>query len=449
MNRLAQTRPVRRVLCIAYFYPPSGGAGVQRPLKFTKYLPSFGWQPHVLTVSDGCFFAEDPSLNAEIGSTCTVHRAWSLEIERLAALRRHRKRQSQPLTQDHGAQTKQPQKLGALLRFGRTLLLPDPQIGWVPFAYRQARAICRTQRIDAVWSSSAPYSCHLIGLLLKRRLNLPWIADFRDAWSDDPMDILAHHKVHRWLEHRVLKHADRIVGVTQDIVRYLAERTDGPKNKYHLIANGYDPQDFLPATARPKSTAAKPSFVLTMTGSLYAKISAVPFYAGLAQFFDAHPAARAQTQIRWVGQMDHQARTDSLNALERFNIRDCITHVGYLPHRAAIEEMMAADVLLLLLFAGAGASQVMTGKVFEYLATQKPILAMAQGTAAAKLIESCKAGLVTHPNDSVGIAQALGQLWQTRHQRWPLSPARQAILEPYSRRALTAQLAQLLDGLTR
>jgi glycosyltransferase involved in cell wall biosynthesis len=221
------------LLLIAYYFPPSGGAGVQRWAKLVKYLSRLGWQVHVVSVRDGCFFATDPTLLADIPAEVEVRRCRSAELERLPFVQRVKRRVA-PETAATGPvrplprwATPSPRLLSrwtiSLLSQGRARVVPDPQLGWVPFAYRAACQVIESQRIDCVVSTSAPLSAHLVGLLLKRRFALPWVADFRDPWAHDPMGLRKIAAAHTYLEAQILRHADHVLCVSQPMVPLLAK----------------------------------------------------------------------------------------------------------------------------------------------------------------------------------------------------------------------------------
>ena len=429
----------RQLLCMAYFFPPSGGAGVQRPLKFVKYLPQFGWQARVLSVADGCFFAHDAALMQDIPPGTEVVRPTSLEIERLSFLRRQRSAHSVPGAVRTGGLSG---RLMALLTAARRHLIPDPQLGWLPFAVHAALRMHRARPVHALWSTSSPATSHLVAMAVQARTGLPWIADFRDAWSDDPMGLLAHHAIHARLEAQVVRRAQRVVAVTTPVIDFLRARRLAPDSHFAHIPNGFDPADF-PATPPPPTPGP---WQLTFTGSIYGKISTVPLLEAVARLVQRHPEARGSLQINWIGQMDRRAQADYEAALSRLDLAWASQRRGYVSHAAAIDAMHAAHTLLLPLYPGAKAAQVMAGKTFEYLAAGRPILALATPGVTADLIHRARAGLVVHPQDVAGIAAALLQLWQAHRQGGIPHHPDAAVIAGFSRVRLTQQLAGLLDA---
>ena len=300
---------------------------MQRPLNFIKHLGHLGFQSHVVSVAGGAFWAHDATLLASVPAETQVLRTGSFEFERLPLLRRLRARQSQPQTAAPKPLATRSARTIAALR--QHLLLPDAQIGWLPFALRAAQHICRNTPIDAVLTTSAPYSAHLVGLLLKKKLGLPWLADFRDAWSADPMQLLACHGVHRYLERQVVTAADRVVGVTQGVVDSVVNHDEAKSDKYHVIENGFAAEDF----AAPMVSAAQPDscrWRIAFVGSLYGKITLRYFFSALAQFLAAMPQAAAVVEVRLIGQIDRQEAAHHHAQLRQLNLGHVVSHAGYL-----------------------------------------------------------------------------------------------------------------------
>ncbi|MBD3334673.1 MAG: glycosyltransferase, partial [Candidatus Eisenbacteria bacterium] len=242
------SRP-RRVLFIAYYFPPSGGSGVQRPLKFVKYLERFGWEPVVLTVKESAAFpARDPALAADIPPSTEIHRTpiWEPHtiFQRLTGSRR-----GGAVDVDTVARWDRlsfPAR--CLSRIRATLFVPDARIGWFPFAVSRARAIHRRRPVDAVLSTGPPFTAHLIGRSVARRIGRPWVADYRDPWTHAafyPPRPGWVRRLDRRLEGRCLARADRnIVVVPAMRDEFLADHPRLAPHRFAVIPNGYDPDDF-------------------------------------------------------------------------------------------------------------------------------------------------------------------------------------------------------------
>ena len=454
-----KTTGTRHLLWLAYNFPPAGGAGVQRPVKFIKYLGEHGWQSTVLTVTPGCYLAEDPSLMADLPKDLPIYRVGSWELERLPGLRALRRQQSAAVASPPAGHSRHllRRPAAALARMlaltlarplataRARLFLPDPQVGWLPAAYPQALRLLRRQRFDAIISTSAPYSAHLLGLALQARCGLPWLADFRDAWHLDPMGIVANRHLQARLERLVLRRASQVVGTTAGLVASLATaRPAARAGCTHVITNGFDPDDFR--APPPERGGPCAHWTLTCVGSIYGRIDAVPLLEALARLCAQVPAVRQALRLRLVGQLDRRAQVAVAAAARRLGLEANLVRRGYVPHGEAIREMRQADVLLLLFYDSPGAADVLPGKIFEYIAAARPIIALAAPGAAANLIRESGCGLVVPPADVAAQQAALMRLWQAHLAGTPPPQPAPTVLAAYDRRRLTAQLATFLDA---
>ncbi|HDQ45807.1 MAG TPA: glycosyltransferase [bacterium] len=429
---------MKRVLVVAYYFPPMGMGGVQRALKFARYLPEFGWEPVVLTVRETAYYAHDPTLLDEIPDVRI------LRTESLDPLRVFRGirpgRQNVPVLRDRGA--------SRFVRFISSLneklipwlLVPDSKLLWLPFALRAARRLCRTERIDAVFTTSPPHSAHLIGHRLRSRCNIPWIADFRDDWTAESCERLPtplHRAVDERLARTVLRNADRILAVSPRIARSLSERRGAPGGTVTTLYNGFDANDFatVPDPSRKK-------FTIAYAGTLNALCDPEPFFAGVRELFDHHPRLRSRIQIRLAGSA---YGIDLGSLLGRYGLEETVHETGYVTHRESVRFLMQADLLLLILSPGSGGGMV-TGKIFEYLASGKPVLAVVPESEAGRLIRKHRAGRVVHPGDTRGIAEGVlfyYRLWESGRTVPP--GIDRSELKSYERREQTRILAGMLD----
>lgn len=411
---------MRKVLMVAWYFPPWGGAGVQRTQKHVKYLPQFGWQPVVLTgpLPRGNRAApSDPTLMDEIADTTEVYRTVALLPPAVLPWRvRH-----------------------ALVRW---LLVSDEQAGWYPFALAAASDLIRRGDIAALYTTSTPYTAHLVGLRLKERFGLPWVADFRDPWADNPAirppTPWHRRRIRRW-EQQVIAAADRVTVVSEPMawdLRRAYPQVD--PQRFLPLPNGFDPDDFdgvEPAGRRPGRMG------IVYSGSFYGQRSAQPFLQALRNVLERGELPRAAVHVRLVGNVG-QATLAQVAAL---GLEDVVEATGYLPHRRSIAYLLGADVLLLVVAAGPGSAGVLTGKIFEYLAARRPILALAPPGAAADLVRESRSGVVVDPDDGPAIERRLVE-WYGLWQRGELTCAGDAaVVQRFNRRRLTQALAEALD----
>lgn len=432
---------MKRVLMLAYYFPPLGMSGTQRPAKFARYLAEFGWQPTVLTVKPIAYWAEDPTLLDELAGVEIV-RAGSFDPQRLLALLR-RKQAPDAATErgtDSGSRQGAVGVSGLLAWINRRLLpwvlLPDSKILWSGPARRAAAGLLRSGAFSAIWSTSPPHSTHLIARRLARRFHLPWIADFRDAWADSVVVASPtswHRRRQAALLRRVAREADLLVGVTPGIVAELA--VAGAAGKSRLLTNGFDAADFPAPGSPPGSPAAAPgSFVLLHCGTISRFSDPAPLFAAL------RPAEAGRLRIHFIG---HDARTGFAARLREHGLQEIITWTGYQPHHQALAAMAAADALLLIA-CDEPQARFIPGKSFEYLASRKPILLISNVAETRALLEPQPGVITCAPDQPAAIRAALDRLQQDPGLA---QAARQRELRPFDRREQSARLAAWLDTL--
>jgi glycosyltransferase involved in cell wall biosynthesis len=401
------------VLFIAYSFPPCGGPSVQRSLKFVKYLPEYGWQPVVVTAEPGAYPIHDASLKKDVPPGTPVYRAagWDVNAWRPAFARLH-------LLKLHAA-------------INTLLALPDGAIFWARAARTTAEQAFATHRPQVMYTTSGPYSSHLLGLWAKRSLGLPWVADFRDPWSKNRVIRYppGYRALNRRMEAQVLQAADYIVTVSQPIAHSLSELSGG-RTPVTIIHNGYDPDDVAPLA--PVTTD---KFTITYTGNFTRLRRPDALIAAVTALVDAGRIPIGEIELLFAGgDMDRYVPT-----------RPPFTKLGYLPHSELQAVWQRSTMLLLIQDPSPENLGDYSAKLFEYLATNRPILAITNpATVAADLVRRTHSGVVTsHALEEVEktvydcyCAWKAGRL--THAPDW-------AVIQQFSRRALTAQLAGLFD----
>ncbi len=432
---------MKKVLIISYYFPPSGGAGVQRVLKFVKYLPQFGWEPVVLTVrEDAGFPARDPSLFSEIPKTIKIHRTKIYEPYNLyRALTSKKKEESIDIATLSRNRSSLSEKFSQFVR--STFFIPDARCFWKKNAVREGRKILDSQPIDLIFSSAPPYTCHMIARQLKRDSHLPWVADFRDSWVgwlSAPERWFLPDRIDRRMEHAVLECADRCVTVSKGVKEDLLSRNlRVDSNKWDLVPNGYDGEDFLNRKGNP----SKDHFVLTYTGSLYGHRSPETLLTALENILKKHPQIRSSIRIRFIGRVDPQF----LEAFRWFG--EIIEYIPYVSHSESIQALLDTTALLLIIDDAPASKSIITGKLYEYIGAKKPILALAPEGEAAHLIRDMRVGTIVHPNDVNGIQNALEiwmDIWKRTQSLLKISDNR---IDQFDRKNLTKRLAEIFNGL--
>ena len=475
---------MKRLLIITYYWPPTGGSGVQRWVKFSKYLPEFGWQPVIYTPENPEQLAVDESLLADIPACAEIIKTPIREPYDVWRKLTGGKPGAGEVNPVNARKKSWKQRLALWVR--GNCFIPDPRAGWVRPSLRYLERYLREHPVDAVVTTGPPQSMHLIGLGLKKALGLPWIADFRDPWTE--MFYYKHlgltrasDRRHHRLEQAVLDGADTVVSVSPPVAADFQAKTNTP---VVLITNGFDEDDFAdsgeiasgsnssggvppepPASRRsgfsdasagdgqaerklvfrqtcPENNSRPPvwktpsparqgtSLRLVHTGLFAADGNPLNLWTVLGRRCEADPAFRERLQIRLAGKVD-RAITD---AIRDRGLGPNLVELGYLPHEQTVREQREADILLLPLRQEPEYAKVLPGKIFEYLAAGRPVLGIGQEDgAAAQILRDAGAGQMFDWDKT----DALLAFLDAEHTRT-------AGIEKYSRRALTAQLVKIL-----
>ncbi len=411
-----------KVLLVTLYFPPAGGGGVQRPLKFATHLPALGIETHVLAPDDSKWIHSDDELQPP--TQAWIHRA------RFIGPRGRR-----PAEELHGKRGLE--RAGAQARLlGRRLLVPDENVSWNLTAVPAAIRIARREGIDAVITTSPPGSLHLVGASVKRTVGIPWLADLRDSIVAHPhrraesVAVRAKERAAAIVARTVTRYADAIVTVSDAIADEARELA--PAGRVVTIANGSDFDDFEGMAYTPGER-----FRITHTGSFFGKRDPKPFLQALAD------SGLDDVVVRFVGDF----RTSDREFAESLGLGDRLELIDYVPRRRSLELQRDSEALLLLIpDAGGRGKGVLSGKVFEYVAAERPILAaVPPDGAAAALLEEIGAGVVVAPDDVAGLRDALVDLhgrWRRGELGWTLLPP--DVRDRLSRRARVAELAELL-----
>ncbi len=439
----AAPRP-KRVLVVAYYFPPAGGPGVQRVLKAVKYLGRSGWTPTVLTVADGAFPQHDPSLAADVPAGVAVVRTRALDPFGVYGRLTGKKGTAAVPVGSAGEGGGVAERVARWAR--ANLFLPDARVGWVPFAARAARRLHRAQPFDAVLTSGPPHSTHLVGRALARRTGVPWVADFRDPWTginfyhELPMTPLAR-RIDRRLEASVLREARRLVTVSPTWAGALARTAGRPVEDVAVVHNGFDAADF------PDLEGVKPPddrFVLAHVGSLYGARNPAALWAALALLRERGRLDRFT--LRLVGAVDDAARA----AAEKHGLAGLVEATGYVSHAEAVREMRAATALLLVVEGFGLEAGMITGKAYEYLGSGRPVVGLGPADGdAARLLEETGAGRMHPRDDADALAAHLDGLLTAWERGETPAGAAPGAAAAYTREAQTAALARVLDAAVR
>lgn len=432
---------MKKLLIITYYWPPSGGSGVQRWLKFVKYLPEFGWEPHVLTPDNPSFGVKDDSLEKDVPGEAEVMRLpiWEpydvfYKLSRVFG----KKPDKAPTQVTISGNQSFFQKLSTWIR--GNLFIPDPRVFWVRSAVSFLSDYIIRNQIPVVITTGPPHSMHLIGLKLKEKFpHIRWMADFRDPWTEwgiwDSLRVSSLvRKVHRHMEKQVLARADEIITITPfyaDRFGHLARRP------VRLLTNGFDEADFAGLRhERPEH------FLIRHVGLINERCNPRPFMQALLMEMRHDQQFARDVRLEFIGEVhpdftNYVSADAELSAVVRFS--------GTVSHERLLDIYGSSALLLLILTGYKDAEGFLPGKLFEYFATGLPVLGVGpvDGDAAALLAET-GAGLMIASEDQEGIRTALREAYQKWLSKSPLivDSSRVAHL---SRREITRALANVLE----
>jgi glycosyltransferase involved in cell wall biosynthesis len=426
---------VRRLLLITRAFPPQKVVGAIRPLKFVRYLPEFGWQPVVLTVKDGHTWQDgtDPTFLEEIPPVAEIVRTPTIEppYRTLAPIAGEPSERSAPWYK-------------RILRAFRALfLVPDDKIGWLPFAVQAGVRILRDKPVDLILATSPPPTALIIGALLSTWHKVPLVTDFRDPWTEftfhNWLNNPLRRQIEETLEFLVVQRSARIINVTPPRTRALAARhPDVPGERFVTVTNGFDFHDYGPPAAPPENDR----LTMVYTGSFYYDREPVVFLDSLTELIEHYPSVGSDLRVVFAG--SGQESLDQL--IGDRNLEEVVRTAGYLPYSESVALQKQADVLLLFLGTSPISTSWYPAKIFEYLATGRPVLAMVPEGAAADLLREAGTGIVVNPTERHAIQRAL----VTLHRRWieDSLPRLKDMAFPmqFERRRLTKKLADELDA---
>ncbi|MBN2666144.1 MAG: glycosyltransferase [Bacteroidales bacterium] len=420
---------MKRVLVITYNWPPSGGIGVRRWLKFSKHLPSYRWEPVILTVDPeyATYPALDISLSRDIPPV-EIHKTRATDWFRLLSSDKSK------IPSAGFAMNTDNSLKGRISRFIRgNFFIPDPRRGWNRYAFRKACEIIDSRKIDRIITTSPPHSTQLIGLMLRLKYpGIKWIADLRDPWTDiyyykkfypTPLSRM----IDSAYEKRVLQSADLITTVGKSLKTLLGSKVPGIESKIHVISNGFDEDDF--SGIRPEHPDV---FTISYIGSLSGIYPVDGFLDALRivadkginyrlSFTGSVPAEIKDKLIRGAGSSD-------------------VSFTPFSSHQTALINMLSASVLLLIIPDHESSRSIITGKMFEYLAAGKPVICLAPADGdAAMILRETGHGRTFDYNDAYGIAGYIEELALNRNLP-DLPPP-----ESYSRKNIVKRVAELLE----
>jgi glycosyltransferase involved in cell wall biosynthesis len=439
---------LKKVLVISHSFPPAGISAAQRPLKYTKFLLNFGWRPYVVTPKRKRK-PLDYLLAKEIPEEISISEVFSLD----------------PMSLNEILQEKYDQKsvgkigylfFKAILKIFSVIyyrmVVVDWYDGWIPFGLKKGREIINKEDIDLIYVCAEPHCSFVIGFLLKKFTGKPLVIDYGDSWTTSVYAKKVKgikQRIRQYSEHKILKTADRVISVKKKTIEEVKESFPGIDiNKFTLITHGYDPEDFIDLTKKKNS-----KFVITYTGRISEKFYYSPesFLYALGQLIEEQKILKDEISFIVIGTISSQYQSRYQDLIKKLDLQEVVINLGHFSHRKCIEYQMNSDLLLYIIESLEGKklsyefSGVLPAKIFEYIYTDIPILAIVPPGFEADLIKKTRTGFIAEPNNVSSVKKLLYELYQ-KHKAGTLK------IEPnwkkinqYDRKYLTGKLAGVFD----
>ncbi|MFV0440823.1 MAG: glycosyltransferase [Lachnospirales bacterium] len=418
----------KKVLIIAYQFPPMGGSGVQRTSKFVKNLHHFGYEPIVLTRDTKDVSLLDESLLKDIPKETKIYRTNAYDKS------------------DSTKKSAIPSKI-----IGRKVLIPDQARLWELSLHKKALKIIEDEKIDLIYTTSYPYSDHLLGLFIKKTLKgkVKWVCDFRDEWSNNPYTKDNPYSKSRMdkelkMESEVIKYADKLITNTPVMrqnfidIHSLDEKR---QEDFFTIPNGYDKDDFSGLeNIKPKND----KFTITYTGAMYGRRKPDYFFEAVQRLVESNEINIDRLSINFIGNYKRDALLDNI---KKFGIDKCVIVHDYMPHKEALKKLVSSDALLLLEGGGVGSDAFYTGKVFEYMNTYRPVIAVLPYGCAFDIVNETNIGETAYFENIDEIKKVILKFYEMWDRGEEYNEQNFELIQSFERYELTKKLAEVFDSL--
>lgn len=435
----------KKVLFLSYYFPPAGGSAVQRCLKFAKYLPEYGWEPHVLTARAKDIFLRDDSLMDQIPSRVKVYRTPAPDLYGIYSGGGKRAVDLGAISTSKAGKGSWIQKLALWIR--RSFFIPDARIGWLPFAFFKGLQIIRKEKIDIIFATSPPFTTALIGHLLSTFSSIPWVSDYRDPWTQAYF-YFKRPVLSQWIENKLEKkclfHANKVISINRIILEGLAKKFSfNNESQWAIIPNGFDPEDFEDITP-----VKSDKFTITYTGTLNAKMHPLQLLRAVKAFSSENENFKKNICLKFIGRMGSDEKAMFAHYLESYQYQI----IGHLPHREALKHTAGSTLLLLLIPETEHPELIVTGKIFEYMRSGRPILGLIpENGEAARIIRETRTGMIVPPENNELLKTNLKKnyaLWKSGSDLFEEVRNEEAI-QTYSRQTATGILASIFNDVLK
>jgi glycosyltransferase involved in cell wall biosynthesis len=444
----ARDKNHKKVLMVSHAFPPGSGSAVHRPLKFIKFLPDYGWKPYIVTPKKN-IEPLDYSLMKDVPEVVSVNEVLTLKPANLKAIAQKRYKSGFSSKLSYSC-LRILLKLYGIIYY--RIVVIDWHDGWIPFGFMKAREIVNKEDINVIFVDMEPPSTSLIGLLLKKVTGKPLVIDYHDPWTTS---VYARHskgvrkKIAEYLEHKILDLADRVTAGKEIIISEIMEKfPDLDKIKFLTINSGYDPDDF-----RGIEKIKEPEFVITYTGKLSEKFYYSPesFLYALGELIREEKIPKGDVKALFVGTVSSQYQSHFQHLVNDLNLENVVFNTGHVDRRKCAQYQINSHVLLYIIESPKGRefsyefSGAVPSKLYEYMYTGNPILAIVPPGFEADLIKKTGTGFIAEPNNVPAVKELLYELYE-RYKKGTLKidPDKEETSK-YNRKILAGKLAHLFD----
>lgn len=431
---------MKKVLILTYYWPPGGGAGVQRWLKFSKYLREFGWEPVIYTAENGEMPVIDSSLEKDIPKNVEVLKTKIWEpysfYKRFIG-----KKQEEKINASFLSENKKPkftEKISIWIR--GNFFIPDARKFWINPSVNYLSDYLKKNQIDAIISSGPPHTMHLIALGVKKRFpQIKWIADFRDPWTNidfykELMLSSYADKKHKKMEKEVLANADSVISIGNGMNEEFKQILGSHPEKFSVITNGYDEDDIFKGELKKDE-----KFTIAHIGTLVKSRNPETLWKVLKSLTETNAKFKADLEIKLVGKVDFFVT----ERIKHHGLSEFVKRIDYLPHNEVIKEQQKSKALLLLVNNTPNAKSILTGKIFEYLAAKVPVIAIGPTNGdLAKILNETECGLISDFENESTLKENILKIFSNEQFSSDMTK-----ISKYSRKALTKTLSDLLNKL--
>lgn len=374
-----------KVLVIAYYYPPMGLSGVQRTLKFTKYMNRFNWEPTVITAGNVAYFAHDLGMLREAEEAgVRIVRTEAYDLNSM-------------IGKKYGTVNMPKEYLRKLYsKFTKTFFIPDNKKSWAKKAYNTARELLQKESFDIIYVTVPPYSSFMYAAMLKKEFNIPLFVDYRDLWFGNHFAYYPtpyHRTRHKKLEYEALRASDKVIAINRRIKeKLLVTYPFLTFDDIMIIPHGYDPEDFH-VDYTPKTGTTK--MRLTYSGIFYESVTPKYFLQAFKEISVERPDIAANIELEFIGHL----RDENKKLIIDLGLNEFVRDYGYMEHIESVKKLRAADVLWMMIGNQPNADTISTSKLFEYFGTQKPVLGCVPEGAASIALKEYGASFVCEPED--------------------------------------------------